>query len=119
MTQALVKAKIISESGAQLEDMFNPKELSVTRSNQSTAGQTFGATVQPQEFGSGQPQQLKLQLFFDTFTGYSGSAYPKESSLHEAADVRAKFTDKLWKMMDATVEDKQGSKKARRSARRS
>ncbi len=114
MTQALVKAKIVSETGTELECMFNPKELSVTRSNQFTAGQTSGTSVQPQEFGSGQPQQLKLQLFFDTFTGYSGSAYPQKSSLHDAKDVRAKFTDKIWKMMDATVEDKQGSKKSKK-----
>jgi nucleoid-associated protein YgaU len=110
----LVKAEITAEeTGAKLECMFNPKELSVTRSNQFTAGQTAGATVQPQEFGSGQPQQLKLQLFFDTFTGYSGSAYPQKSSMQDAKDVRL-LTDKLWKMMDATVEDKQASQKSKK-----
>lgn len=114
MTEALVKAKIKSEVGDELECLFNPKELTVTRQNQFTPGKTSGSSVPPQEFGSGQPQQLTLQLFFDTYSGYTGSKYSPESSMQKAQDVRAQYTDKLWKMMDASIEDKKGSKKSKK-----
>ncbi len=114
MAETLDKAKIISETGEKLECLFNPKELTVTRQNQFTSGKTSGSSVPPQEFGSGQPQQLQIQLLFDTAAGYTGSTYKKESGIGEAEDVRAKYTEKLWKMMDATVEDHKGSRKSKK-----
>ena len=114
MADALVKAKITPETGAALECLFNPKELTVTRQNQFTSGRTSGSSVPPQEFGSGQPQQLQVQLLFDTASGYTGSTYKEKSDVGNVKDVRSEFTDKLWKMMDATVEDQQGSRKSKK-----
>jgi hypothetical protein len=73
--------------------MFNPKEYSFSKSNTWSAPSANGGNVGEYEFGGGEPAKLTLQLLFDTY--------------ESQADVRAEYTDKVWKLMmvDDTVRD--------------
>jgi hypothetical protein len=65
--------------------MFNPKEYSLTKSNQWNEGQVAGKDVPEFTFASGKPATLQMQLFFDTFA--------------ERIDVREVYTDRIWDLM--------------------
>ncbi len=66
---------------------YNPKEYSISKQNSwAPDGANRGMNSFKLNFGGGQPKQLKLQLFFDTYE--SGD------------DVRVAYTNKLFQMMD-------------------
>jgi len=66
---------------------YNPKEYSVSKQNTwSAPGANRGSDSSALQFGGGNPKQIKLSLFFDTF------------ELGE--DVRTKYTNNLFKMME-------------------
>jgi hypothetical protein len=66
---------------------YNPKEYSISKSNTWNAPQSNrGTDSSALEFGGGQPMELKLQLFFDTYEA--------------GTDVRKQYTDKLFKLME-------------------
>ena len=87
----LVKAEIVSvESGERVKCLFNPKEYTFSKQNNWKDQQT-GKNVPQIEFGGGQPANLQMELFFDTYAQVKSSGSPK--------DVRKEYTDKIWKLM--------------------
>jgi hypothetical protein len=67
---------------------FNPKEYTISKSNTWSEAKDAksGSNTPHLTFGGGQPKQMKLQLFFDTY--------------ETGADVRTEYTEKLLKMME-------------------
>jgi nucleoid-associated protein YgaU len=65
---------------------FNPKEYGVTKKNKWAAPPAKGQNLAEYEFGGGDPSTMTLALMFDTF--------------NTGEDVRTKYTDKVWKLMD-------------------
>ena len=59
------KASLAIEDGDKLICIFNPKDFSVTKSNNWEAKATPGKTAAQPTFGGGAPQELSLQLLFD------------------------------------------------------
>jgi len=68
---------------------FNPKELSLTKSNTWKQADKKGSSIPPTEFGGGQPATMTMELLFDTYA----------QGGKDAADVRAAFTDAIWNLM--------------------
>jgi len=73
----LVKAKIMNldKSGDDLTVLFNPKEFSIQKSVQWEPHKAPGLDLPEQEFTSGNPRVLSVELFFDT--------YETKKSVHE------------------------------------
>lgn len=91
--KGLVRATIVNldQSGSQpIECLFNPKEYTVSKSNDWSVGETSGSNVPPMEFKGGRPATLSMDLYFDTTTTQE--------------DVRKKHTEALWSLM--LVDDK-------------
>jgi hypothetical protein len=87
---ALEKAKIINaDKNETIDVLFNPKEYSIQKSVQWEPHKAPGLDLPEQQFTSGNPAVLTVELFFDTYE-------TKE-------DVKAKYTDKLLKL--ATVDE--------------
>lgn len=85
----VTKGSLETEEGEKIvvNFKFNPKEYSISKSNTwSAADASRGSDTPPLHFGGGQPKQLKLQLFFDSYA--------------EGGDVRKEYTEKLFKMME-------------------
>ena len=72
------------ETSSRIEFTFNPTEYSLSKSNGWNQKPIVGFNVSPVQFTGGNPTQLKLDLFFDT--------YGKDD-----VDVR-KYTDKVFKL---------------------
>jgi len=83
----LEKAKIITVDGQNknttMEVLFNPKEFSIEKSVQWEPHKAPGLNLPEQEFTSGNPAMLTVELFFDT--------YEPKTDVHE-------HTDKLMKL---------------------
>src|SRR5207237_3441069 len=78
---ALEKAQIINvDKNDTLDVLFNPKEFSIQKSVQWEPHKAPGLDLPEQEFTSGNPSVLSVELFFDT--------YEDKKSVHE-------YTDKL------------------------
>jgi hypothetical protein len=86
----LVKAKIINadKTDETLDVLFNPKEYSIQKSVQWEPHKAPGLDLPEQQFTSGNPAVLTVELFFDTY--------------ETKDDVKKKYTDKLLKL--ATVD---------------
>jgi|SRR5215217_1902914 len=83
------KGSLKTHEGGEIkvEFMFNPKEYTVSKQNSwNAADAKSGSDTPPLHFGGGQPKQLKLQLFFNSY--------------EEGIDVRDAYTEKLFKMME-------------------
>jgi hypothetical protein len=81
----LASAQLINlVSGEKVDFMFNPKEYTLTKTNNWELKPAKGKNLPSIEFKQGGAQSLKLQIFFDTYA--------------EGTDVRT-HTDKIWKMM--------------------
>lgn len=96
----LVPAKLINQStGEEVNFMFNPKEYTISKSNQWERKPVRGQNTPKVKFKQGGSQTLKVQLLFDTYA--------------EGTDVR-EHTDSIWKMMavDSTNEDSNSGKSA-------
>ncbi len=92
----MAKATITSltrsgSEGAQVVVMFNPKELTFSKTNSWKQDDSPKNNLPATEFTSGGARSLKMQLYFDTF---------KNSEDGKAKDVRLNYTDKLCAMMD-------------------
>lgn len=82
----------------KIEFKFNPKEYSMSKSNTWSAEKAkSGSNTPPLHFGGGQPKQMKMQLFFDTY--------------EDGTDVRKVYTEKLFKMMEINKKLPAGAKK--------
>lgn len=89
----LVKATITNlDTNQAVECMFNPNEYSFTKSNRWSISQTRGANVPKLEFSGGEPTDLSLELFFDTY--------------ETGQDVRRTYTNAIWKMAMVNQEKK-------------
>jgi hypothetical protein len=99
-TITLAPATIINvdKGGAPIKCMFNPKEYSQSKQNTWSQGKNKSTNVPALEFGGGQPTNLTMQLFFDTY--------------EEKADVRKKYTDAIWALMmiDDSLKDSKTKK---------
>jgi nucleoid-associated protein YgaU len=71
--------------------MFNPNEYTLSKTNQFSTDNVKGKNTPKVKFSQGGAEELKLQLFFDTYA--------------EGTDVR-KHTQTLWKMMMVSDEKK-------------
>lgn len=81
----LAKATISGEDvDITVDCMFNPKEYTLSRSNQWTVDLRTGSNQPEVTFGGGGAASLKMQLFFDTFS--------------LGTDVR-EHTEGLWQLM--------------------
>lgn len=79
----LVKAVIHNlDSNDSVECMFNPKEYTFSKQNRWKSTDQKGKNLPEPEFQSGQPTNLKMQLFFDTY--------------ENRVDVRQEYTTKIW-----------------------
>src|SRR5438552_12164208 len=79
---SLEKAKVIDvDKNATYDVLFNPKEYSISKSVQWEPHKAPGLDLPEQEFTSGNPAVLSVELFFDT---YEGKTSCKE------------HTDKIW-----------------------
>jgi len=78
----LEKAKLMNVDKNTTQDvLFNPKEYSVQKSVQWEPHKAPGLDTPEQEFTSGNPAVLSVELFFDTYEGKT--------------DVRTEHTDKI------------------------
>ena len=75
----------------KVEVLFNPKELTFSKTNSWTQDKAPKGNVPATEFTSGGPTTLKLQLYFDTY---------KNGKDAKCDDVVKKYTGKLCAMMD-------------------
>src|SRR6476620_1415027 len=87
--------------------LFNPKELTFSKTNSWSEDKAPKANVPATEFGSGGPTTLKLQLYFDTY---------KNGKNAECDDVVKKYTGKLCAMME--VDPKWTDKKNKKGRHR-
>jgi hypothetical protein len=92
----MAKAQIIRLDQANnevetIQVLFNPKELTFSKTNSWSEDKAPKANVPATEFGSGGPTTLKLQLYFDTY---------KNGKNAECDDVVKKYTSKLCAMME-------------------
>jgi nucleoid-associated protein YgaU len=60
------KAYLQPEKGEKIHCLFNPAELTVSKSNQWQGGQSKGKNAPEQRFQSGQPATMSMTLTFDT-----------------------------------------------------
>ena len=79
---ALEKAKLMNvDKGTSQDVLFNPKEYSIQKSVQWEPHKAPGLDTPEQEFTSGNPAVLSVELFFDTY--------------EDKKDVKAEHTDKI------------------------
>ena len=95
------KAYLLPERGDPIYCLFNPAELTVSKSNSWQGGQSKGRNAPEQRFQSGQAATLSLSLTFDT--------------THEGSDVTI-HTTKLLNLMKVDP-DLPGGDRGRNSAR--
>jgi nucleoid-associated protein YgaU len=95
------KAYLETERGEQIKCLFNPAELTISKSNSWNAGQSKGKNAPELRFQGGQSATLSLSLTFDT--------------TREGTDVSV-YTGKLLELMkvDASLP---GADRGRNSAR--
>jgi hypothetical protein len=87
LPQTFQKAKLKLEPGEEITVLFNPREYSITKTNQWTSKAITGTTVPPAQFGGGQPRQMTLNgLLIDQ------SLMAPDTSVRE-------MCDKLFKVM--------------------
>jgi nucleoid-associated protein YgaU len=61
-----IKAHLLTEKGRKIEFLFNPSELTVSKSNTWKGGDGKGGNAPEQRFQTGQPATLSFSLTFDT-----------------------------------------------------
>lgn len=84
-TDRPVKATIVNlDTNRSVECMFNPGEYTFSKTNNWAMSRTRGANVPKLEFNGGNPTDLKVQLFFDTY--------------ESGEDVRRKYTNAIWEL---------------------
>ena len=82
------KASLCSETGAKSPCLFNPSELTVSRSNSWQAGEAKGVNAPELRFQAGQSGTLTLSLTFDT-TANGGDVTTHTQGLLALMDVDA------------------------------
>lgn len=81
----LVKATLTNlDTNETVECLFNPTEYTFSKTNNWAQSRTRGANVPKLEFNGGNPTDLKMQLFFDTY--------------ESGEDVRRAYTQPLWNL---------------------
>jgi hypothetical protein len=81
----LEKAKLMNvDKGTSQDVLFNPKEYSVQKSVQWEPHKAPGLDTPEQEFTSGNPALLNVELFFDTY--------------EDKKDVRTEHTEKIMQL---------------------
>jgi nucleoid-associated protein YgaU len=93
---AVTKATLKIEKGDVIKCLFNPKDYTVTKTNDWKAEAKQGATAAKPSFTGGHPWEMTLQLLFD-------------SSLLEPQETVKDITGKLFDAMNATCGEGAGS----------
>ena len=88
-----IKDKDYSPKLIEVPFLFNPAELSMTKTNSWKPADGKHVDSKPLEFGGGQPRTLGLELFFDTY-----ELHDSKQLAPAGGDVR-KYTDLLLEMM--------------------
>lgn len=84
-TGQLVKATIKNlDTGETVTCQFNPPEYRFSKSNDWARNPSRGENTPDLDFTGGNPAELSLELFFDTYS--------------TGEDVRTKYTNALWKL---------------------
>src|SRR5947208_15345512 len=87
----LEKAKLMNvDKGTSQDVLFNPKEYSVQKSVQWEPHKAPGLDTPEQQFTSGNPAILSVELFLDTYEANT--------------DVRTEHTDKIMQLTTIDVE---------------
>lgn len=94
----------LADESKKVTCMFNPNDYTLTKQNQWKSKDAKGRNVPKVEFEQGGAQQLKLQLFFDT--------YAEKGAEGADVDVR-QHTDELWKMMMVAEDRRRRNNKSR------
>lgn len=92
------KAELEIEGGPKIKALFNPTELTITKSNTWNAQAKKGTSFSKPAFGGGNPREMSVNLLLDESLGTRGSV--KE------------MTNELLKMMDVPSGTGGGSAKA-------
>jgi len=87
---SLERAKLEIEGGATIPCWFNPKEYTISKSNEWTIKPVVGKPIPDVQFGGGQARELTLDLLFDATDN-------KDRSVREV-------TDELFRAMEVQTE---------------
>jgi nucleoid-associated protein YgaU len=99
--QQTIKGHNYTPKKIEVPFLYNPTELTYKKSNSFKAAQSSkNDTQKPLEFGGGDPFEITLQLFFDTYELHENTQLQGR-----APDVR-EYTDKLIELMQ--VQDQLG-----------
>ena len=93
---AVQKAKLKIENGETIECLFNPKDYTVTKTNNWKAEAKQGSTAAKPSYTGGNPWEMTLQLLFD-------------STLLKPKMTVKQVTQTLFDAMDATCGEGAGS----------
>ena len=83
-----------SLNGKKVEFMFNPTEYSISKTNKWNAKTDKSGNVPKWEFGGGDPRQMTIELFFDSYLPRKGGS-GKEVQTNDVRDS----TNMLFKFM--------------------
>jgi len=76
----VIEGELANSAKGTIEFMFNPTEYTISKSNTWRTEANKGRNVPKYEFVSGEPRQLQIELFFDSYMTRSGSQ-PKDLRL--------------------------------------
>jgi hypothetical protein len=88
LAPTLARAKLMVEGGAAIPCWFNPKEYTVSKSNDWTAKPVVGAGLPTAQFGGGQARELTLDLLFDASDNPGRSVRDVTDELFRAMEVQ-------------------------------
>ena len=97
----VIKAKLKIEAGDEIECLFNPKDYSVSKTNNYKADAKQGATQATPQFTGGTPWEMTLQLMFD-------------STLLKPAKSVKDVTGTLFNAMNASMDEHGKAKNTKR-----
>jgi hypothetical protein len=84
----LTRAKLQIEGGGEIPCWFNPKEYTISKSNEWTIKPVVGAALPTAQFGGGQARELSLDLLFDASDVTDGSVRDVCDELFRAMEIR-------------------------------
>ena len=86
--RASTRAQLKIEGGGEIPCWFNPKEYTVSKSNEWTVKPVVGAALPTAQFGGGQARELSLDLLFDASDSATRSVRDVCDELFRVMEVR-------------------------------
>jgi hypothetical protein len=84
----LARARLEIEGGATIPCWFNPKEYTISKSNEWTIKPVVGKPIPDVQFGGGQARELSLDLLFDATDSKDRNVREVTDELFRAMEVR-------------------------------